>query len=40
MVALSNGDIEIIKNAAKKKGLKIIFMEGENNEREWNKWTM
>jgi len=30
--ALSNEDIEIIKNVAKKKGLKIIFIEGENNE--------
>ena len=30
--ALSDGDIEIIKNAAKKKGLKIITIEGENNE--------
>ena len=32
--ALSDGDIEIIKNAAKKKGLKIITIEGENNERQ------
>ena len=30
--ALSDGDIEIIKNATKKKGLKIITIEGENNE--------